>query len=73
MSRTLFTIMLLLLLGACGERPQTLGAGKKDVAPFEGTGKPFVAQGWKAGDKAGWESELKARTLRGQNDYARMN
>ena len=25
--------------------------------------------GWMAGDKAAWESHLKTRTQRGQNDY----
>ena len=73
MSRTLFVVVLLTLLGACGEQQQTLGAGKKDVAPFEGTGKPYAAAGWKPGDKAAWESQLKARTQHGQNDYGRMN
>jgi hypothetical protein len=28
---------------------------------------------WKAGDKAGWESHLKAREQYSQNDYTRMN
>ena len=73
MIRILFVLGLLTLLGACGEQRQTLGAGKKDVAPFEGTGKPFTAAGWKPGDKTGWESHLKARTQQGQNDYGRMN
>jgi hypothetical protein len=30
-------------------------------------------QQWKQGDKASWESQLKARNQYGQNDYTRMN
>lgn len=61
------------LLAACGERTQTLGSGGKDVAPFAGTGKAFVAAGWTQGDKLSWESHMKARAQQGQNDYARIN
>lgn len=66
-------VALVALLVACGERPQTLGAAKQDATPFSGTGKPFVDGGWKQGDKASWESHMKARTQQGQNDYSRMN
>jgi hypothetical protein len=38
-----------------------------------GTGKAFVEAGWKQGDKASWESHLKARSQYGQNDYTRIN
>lgn len=64
---------LAVFLSACGDKPQTLGTGSQDVAPHSGTGKPFAAGGWKQGDKASWESQLKARTQQGQNDYNRMN
>ena len=60
-------------LVACGEKPQTLGGVKSDVAAFEGAKNPFVVPGWKPGDKASWEQELKARTLRTQNEYSRIN
>jgi major membrane immunogen (membrane-anchored lipoprotein) len=60
------------LLSACSEKPQTLGTGK-DVPPYKGTGKAFVENGWNPGDKASWESQLKARNQYGQNDYSRMN
>lgn len=61
------------LLAACGEKPQTLGGAKQDAPAYSGTGKAFVAPGWKPGDKTSWESELKARGLNGQNDYAKVN
>ncbi len=61
------------LLAACGERLQTLGAPGKDEAAYSGTGKAFMAAGWKAGDKVSWESQMKARMQSGQNDYARIH
>jgi hypothetical protein len=64
-------------LVACGEKPQALSAGsasKQDAAAFNGTGSAaFMAQGWKPGDKASWEQQLKARMQNGQNDYSKAN
>ena len=65
-------VTVVVMLSACGEKPQTLGGGK-DASAYSGTGKAFVEAGWKPGDKAGWESQLKARNQYGQNDYTRMN
>ena len=66
-------ICLLGFLAACGEKPQTAGGAKQDAAPYSGTGKAYTEPGWKAGDKASWESHLKARTQAGQNDYNKVN
>ncbi len=72
--KQLFGMMAVLaLLSACGEKPQTIGDANKDSAPYAGTGKAYAASGWKQGDKVSWESQLKARTQQGQNDYGRMN
>ncbi len=73
MKRALSMTALAMLLAACGETPQTLGAVRKDDSAYQGTGKGFAAAGWKQGDKAAWESQLKARAQQGQNDYGRMN
>jgi hypothetical protein len=69
----------LALLAACGEKPQTNAEGVKfDAAPWTGTGTKadtgtaFTASGWKVGDKAAWEQQLKTRTQNGQNDYTRQ-
>lgn len=69
------------LLSACGEKAQTNAEGvKHDAAPWSGTsngtqkdggGTTFTAQGWKPGDKASWEAQLKTRTQNGQNEYNR--
>ena len=58
-------------LVACGEKPQTLGTGKNDVAPYQGGESAFANPGWKAGDKTSWEQALKARALNTQNEYNR--
>jgi predicted small secreted protein len=61
-------------LAACGEKTQTVGQdSRKDGAAFQGTGSPFAAPGWKAGDKTSWEQQLKTRLQMGQNDYAKVN
>lgn len=68
---TLAVAVALTALTACGERPQT-GAGIRSDAPsYAGTGSNFMQSGWKAGDKAAWEAQLKARQQYGQNEYTR--
>ena len=59
-------------LSACGEKPQTLGGGKSDVAAYQGAENKFVAPGWKAGDKTSWEQGLKARAQNTQNEYSKL-
>ncbi|MCY7319295.1 MAG: hypothetical protein LH617_11320 [Ramlibacter sp.] len=61
-------------LAGCGEKPQSMTVGgRQDTAAFQGTGMPYTAAGWKTGDKTSWESQLKARTQSGQNDYNKVN
>lgn len=58
-------------LAACGEK--TAGAAKKsDVPAWQGStgASAYVANGWKAGDQAAWEQQLRNRT-QGQNEYSR--
>lgn len=73
MKHALWLVAVTALLTACGEKPQTLGTGNKDALSYSGTGKAFVEGGWKQGDKASWESHLKARMQNGQNDYSKVN
>lgn len=73
MKKTLMLIAAAGLLAACGDKPQTLGGAKQDAAPYSGTGKPYVDAGWKPGDKASWESHLKARGQNSQNEYTKTN
>lgn len=71
--RILIASAAVLALAACTETPQTATGIKSDAAAFEGTGMPFVATGWKPGDRTSWEQQLKTRTQQGQNDYAKVN
>ena len=69
-------ISIAMLASGCGDKPQDLNPGsasKKDATAFSGTGSAYMAQGWKAGDKASWEQHLKARMQNGQNDYSKAN
>ena len=72
MKRLVLVAGAVLALAACGEKPQSAGTVRQDTRAFQGTGMPYVAQGWKAGDQASWEQQLKVRA-QGQNDYARIN
>ena len=67
--------VLALLLGGCGEKPQTMdvAAKKADAAPWtvsNAATPAFTAPGWKAGDKTAWEEQIRKRN-QAQNDYAR--
>jgi ABC-type glycerol-3-phosphate transport system substrate-binding protein len=75
MKTLLMITATLLLLSACGEKPQALVASSGDAPAYTGatTGVAFTAPGWKAGDKTAWEQQLKARQLNSQNDYSRIN
>jgi hypothetical protein len=55
----------LLLLSACGEKPQAQASGGRYQGKADG--KPWDALGK---DKQAWENQLKARA-QSQNDYSR--
>ena len=67
-------VVLAILLAACAEREQTASGLKADAAPYAGTSKqpPYMASGWKPGDRNAWEQQMKVRTVQGQNDYAKV-
>jgi hypothetical protein len=72
MMRTTFLVCSVVIgLSACGDKAQTAGGVKGDVAPYLGVDNKFAAPGWKAGDKTSWEQALKARTQNTQNEYTR--
>lgn len=73
MIKTLTIVAAAVLLAACGEVKQDLAGAKSDAPLHSGTGKAYVETGWKPGDKASWESKLKARGQYGQNEYNRVN
>lgn len=73
MRHMLIASAAVLALAACSETPQTATGVKSDTSAFQGTGAPFTAAGWKAGDRTSWEQQLKTRAQQGQNDYAKVN
>ena len=64
-------LVLAASLAACTEAPQTLTAGKGGAPAVDGTGTPYMVPGWKPGDKASWDEQMRSRTHRGQNEYSR--
>jgi len=58
------------LLAACSEKPQVLATKKSDTQAYQGTGTPFAAGDWKAGDAASWEQQMRKR-VQGQDEYSR--
>jgi hypothetical protein len=66
-------VMLAAAMAACSESPQTLGAPRSDTPAFGGGAPVFNAPGWKPGDKAAWEQQLRARGQATQNENVRIN
>ena len=67
-------LLAVLAVSACGERDQTLAAGrhKSGDQPWQGAKNGFVDPLWKPGDKAAWEKQLRQRAQT-QNEYNRVN
>lgn len=66
---------LIVLLAACGEKPQTMDVAAKQVdgqpwSVSDAANPAHYASGWKVGDKAAWEAQLRQRSQL-QNEYAR--
>ena len=73
MTRILGAALVLgLVLAGCGEREQTLNSGsdrKADAPAWQSDSTAFAASGYKPGDKAAWEQQLRTRA-QAQNDFA---
>lgn len=63
----------LLALGACTERVQTAepSAKRPDAKAWEAAQTRSVAPGWKPGDQASWEAQMRSRN-QAQNEYVRI-
>jgi hypothetical protein len=60
-----------LAVAGCGEKAQTAGAAKKvDAKAWESAQAAHLATGWKGGDQAAWEAQMRLR-VQGQNEYSR--
>ncbi len=61
-----------MVLSACGEKPQDQAGIRSDQPAQAGTGvAAFTDAGWTAGDKASWSNHLKTRANYGMNDHKR--
>ena len=76
--RPVLIALLVLGLGACGERDQEPAAkrgyqGKRDTLPWDNN--PLTAEfrggQWTKGDRASWETNIKQRQL-GQHEHKRI-
>lgn len=72
MNRLVSAAAAVMALAACGDQAQTATGVKSDVPAFQGTGNPYNAPDWTAGDKTAWEQQLKTRLQNGQNEYNRV-
>ena len=59
------------VLAACTEKPQTATAPKADELAWQAPVQSYLAPGFKPGDKAQWESQLRNRGQL-QNEYTRV-
>lgn len=57
-------------LSACGEKPQTATGRKSDEKAWANASSTYAASGFKAGDAAAWETQIKSRA-QAQNEYSR--
>ena len=71
----LFLAVALLALAGCGEREQIMEPqsekryqGKADTKPWDNEPLGYDPAGWKRGDQAGWEAQIKQRQLTQHED-----
>jgi len=70
MTRLSIVLVAAVMLVACTEKPQTTTARKADDKPWATAASAYAAAGYKGGDQAAWEQQLKSRA-QGQNEYSR--
>ena len=68
--RTTALGLALILLAGCSEKPQTAATKKSDEKPWASARTAYAADGWKGGDQAAWEQQLRNRS-QSQNEYSR--
>lgn len=75
MKRFLWMVLPAILIAGCGEMDQSKSAGntnRGDSPAWQGANNGFAAEGWKAGDKAAWEAQMRTRSQT-QNEYVKVN
>ena len=74
MRSTIAMAMMAVCVSGCGEKPQAAGQGpakKADGKAWEQSQSANVAQGWKPGDQASWEAQMRVRA-QGQSEHSRI-
>ena len=74
MKSTIAVAMMAVIVSGCGDKPQSAGQGpakKADSAAWGPSQSAYLAEGWKAGDQASWEAQLRTRA-QSQNEYSRI-
>ncbi len=75
--RTVLVTALLPVIGlafvGCGEKPQVASKSerKADAKGYSGANPVHTVPGWKAGDEASWQQQLKQRA-QSQNEHVRV-
>ena len=67
-------VMAALTLGGCGDKPQEIGQSsvkKADAKAWDMAQTSSVADGWKSGDQASWEEQMRKRA-QGQDEKSRI-
>lgn len=64
-------LLVVAALAGCSEPVQTATTRKVDTKPWQGPDNVYTANGWKAGDRANWEEQLRQRA-QAQNDYTKV-
>jgi hypothetical protein len=70
MKSILIAVVLAMTLAACERTQSGPSARGRDTEPWDAAQDPFVVPGWKSGDAASWESQIRNRTSE-QNEYLR--
>lgn len=66
------TLVAMLAAAGCSEAPQQLDAARKGSdSAWKGAGGAYAAPGWTAGDAKSWETQIRNRAQRGQDEYPR--
>ena len=67
---TIALAMMAVAASGCSEKPQTASARKTDAKGWDLARSGSLASGWKGGDQAAWEQQLRTRA-EAQNEYPR--
>ena len=75
MTRSAMAFLLVAVAAAgCGDKPQELGPAsvkKADAKAWDMAQTSSVADGWKSGDQASWEEQMRKRA-QGQDEKSRI-